>query len=54
MENKVHISIKIPTDFHKELKQISVREQRSLSQELIVLLKRGLESEATKQLKLFE
>ena len=54
MEELKHISLRIPLDFHKELKEISAKEKRSLSQELLVLLKRGLDSEQTRQLKLFD
>ena len=54
MEGIKNISIKIPIDFHKELIDIAEKESRSLTKELLVLIRRGLDSEATKQLKLFD
>jgi hypothetical protein len=48
------LSVRIDIALHQRVKQLAEKENRSLNAEIQELLKRGLESEATKQLRFFE
>ena len=53
MKDIKNFTLRIPKDIHIRIKTLSVKESRSLNNEILELVKRGLESEATKKLKFF-
>ena len=53
MKDIKNLTIRIPVELHTRVKTLSKKESRSLNSEVLELVKRGLESEATKQLQFF-
>ena len=54
MVEEKKFTLRIPNDLHERVKILSGKENRSLNKEILELIKRGMESEATKQLRFFE
>lgn len=54
MNEIVGVTVRFPKELHGRIKTLSKKESRSLNNEILELLKRGLESEVTKQLQLFK
>jgi predicted HicB family RNase H-like nuclease len=54
MPEEKKFTLRIPDNLHERVKILSEKENRSLNKEILELIKRGIESEATKQLRFFE
>jgi len=53
-KEKFHFNLRLSPSLHERVKKQAEKESRSTNAQLVELIKRGLESKVTKQLRIFE